>query len=286
MSSYISDADALVASLPYSITRDTDKEKLAQVVAEELVKNVNFTDYSAIFPRIDGLPEEVLDILAYDLKIDWYEADAPLWNKRQAVKDCILVHKFKGTKYAVETALRSMYNSAEVTEWFEYDGEPFHFRVNVYGSTGSGLKTLYLKIQYAKNLRSVMDSVQFTLIPEKDIEVFIGSRLAMLDKQICTSLESRSEDVFTVGEKYYAGITYNGKTEEIKVFSHFDIPPADAFGTQITAGISLECREKHIYSYLRSEKIPDAPQATKGNYTAVAKAAYFVKNIRMEADLL
>ena len=253
MSSYISDADALVASLPYSITRDTDKEQLAQVVAEELVKNVNFTDYSAIFPRIDELPEEVLDILAYDLKIDWYEADAPVWNKRQAVKDCILVHKFKGTKYAVETALRSMYNSAEVTEWFEYDGEPFHFRVNVYGSTGSGLKTLYLKIQYAKNLRSVMDSVQFTLIPEKDIEVFIGSRLAMLDKQICTSLESRNEDVFTVSDNYRAGIAYSGRTKEIKVFSYFDVPSADAI---------------------------------RAKYNAVVSAAFFEKNIRMEADLL
>ena len=45
------------------------------------------------FPRVDELPEKVLDILAAQSRgLQWYEINAPIWNKRQAVKECMLVH--------------------------------------------------------------------------------------------------------------------------------------------------------------------------------------------------
>ena len=91
MSKTLAKKDALLAAFPYSLTRDTDKVKLADAVAGELIKTVAQSEYAAIFPRIDELPEEVLDILAADFKIQWYEVDAPVWNKRQAVKECMLV---------------------------------------------------------------------------------------------------------------------------------------------------------------------------------------------------
>lgn len=184
MSNLITEPSALLAAFPYSLSRDSDKEKLAEAVSSELVKTIAKTDCVEIFPRVDELPEQVLDILAYDLKIDWYEIDAPIWNKRQAIKECILVHRYKGTKYAVETALHSIFSSAEVKEWFEYDGEPFHFTVNVYGTTVTGLKKLYQKIQHAKNLRSVMDTVSFEYDKEKPALSYFGTKIVSTEKQM------------------------------------------------------------------------------------------------------
>lgn len=189
MSKLITDSSALISTFPYALTRDTTKEKLAEAVAGELAATIEKSEYAKIFPQIDTLPEEVLDILAYDLKIDWYEVDAPVENKRQAVKECMLVHKFKGTKYAVETALHSVYKSAEVKEWFEYDGEPYHFKVKVYGSSHSDLNVLYSKLQYAKNLRSVLDTVDFELVPDKSIDLFFGAAVTSIKKCIGARLE-------------------------------------------------------------------------------------------------
>jgi len=129
MSKLITEKDALLAAFPYSLTRDTDKVKLADTVAGELVKVAAQSEYAAVFPRVDELPEDVLDILAVDLKIQWYEADSSIESKRQAVKECLLVHKYKGTKYAVETALRSIYENVQVVEWNQYNGPPFHFKI-------------------------------------------------------------------------------------------------------------------------------------------------------------
>lgn len=209
MSNHITDSSALIAAFPHSLSRDSDKERLARAIASELVGTLSKTESVEIFPKIDELPEEVLDILAYDLKVDWYEPEADIKYKRQAIKECLIVHKYKGTKFAVETALRSMYNSAEVKEWFEYGGEPFHFTVKVYGSTSSGLRTLYLKIQYAKNLRSVMDNVEFELVPDKAVETFFGAQIASIQKNIRAKLVDMSDDIFTAENGLMFGFTAN-----------------------------------------------------------------------------
>lgn len=253
MSESIYEPQSLLAAFPYSLSRDTDKDKLAVTVADELVRTLINTDRAMIFPRIDELPERVLDILAYDLKIDWYELDAPVWNKRQAVKECLLVHKYKGTKYAVETALRSMYNSAEVKEWFEYGGEPFHFTVKVYGSTSSGLKTLYLKIQYAKNLRSVMDKVSFELVPEQAVEIYFGSKTAAIQKRLGAAIDYGDGGIFSA--------------------------PASGF-----ADIQLASITKTIGADL-SYTTADAVAVIQGNCRAALAATRFAKNIEMEVEL-
>lgn len=237
MSKLITEKDALLAAFPYSLTRDTDKVKLADAVASELIKTVAQSEYAAVFPRVDELPEKVLDILAADLKIQWYEIDAPIWNKRQTVKECMLVHKYKGTKYAVEAALRSMYNSAEVKEWFEYGGEPFHFQVKVYGSNGSGLKTLYLKIQYAKNLRSVMDDVKFVLIPEKEIDAVFGAQIASIKKRIGMELISETEDIYSTDGISNVGISLTARLKKIPFSFRYECGPP--CGTSGAAGIGF-----------------------------------------------
>lgn len=207
MSKYADSGGVLLGAFPYALARDEDKEKLAESIAQPLAKTVSDTDKALIFPAVDNLPEAVLDILAYDLKIDWYEAAAPIENKRRAVKECILVHKYKGTKYAVETALHSMFTNAKVEEWFEYGGEPFHFKLTVYGSTtGGGLKNLYLKVQYAKNLRSVMDDTLFIVIPDKTAEIFVGAKQAARSKRIGAAVSHSDDSVFTRKTRFYAAV--------------------------------------------------------------------------------
>ena len=264
MSKLITEKDALLATFPYSLTRDKDKSKLADAIADELIKAVAQSEYAAVFPRVDELPEEVLDILASDLKIQWYEIDAPIWNKRQAVKECMLVHKYKGTKYAVETALRSMYNSAEVKEWFEYGGEPFHFQVKVYGSNGSGLKTLYLKILYAKNLRSVMDDVKFVLIPEKEIDAFFGAKLASIKKRLGASLRSESDDIYSTGNTGYSGITMSAKLKKIPFSFSFECGPPSGKNGKAYIGFSVNAMIKR-YRMQFTDTGEDVRSITSGN---------------------
>ncbi len=173
MSKLITEKDALLAAFPYSLMRDTDKVKLADAVASELIKTVAQSEYAAVFPRVDELPEDVLDILAVDFKIQWYENNSSIESKRQAIKECLLIHRYKGTKYAVEAALRSIYKDVKVYEWFEYGGKPYHFKIIIYDSSNDQEKRarVLAKVQYYKNLRSVLEETIFEVGISSDISM-------------------------------------------------------------------------------------------------------------------
>lgn len=192
MSKLITEKDALLAAFPYSLTRDADKVKLADAVASELIKAVAQSEYAAVFPRVDELPEKVLDILAADLKIQWYEIDAPISSKRQTVKECIRIHKYKGTKYAVETALRGIYEDVRVLEWNEYGGEPYHFKVVIYDSSNDREKRdrVLQKVDYYKNTRSVLEETIFEVGVSTDIPIKTAIRPCGMIKRIRSEVKN------------------------------------------------------------------------------------------------
>lgn len=89
----------------------------------------NEIDSILIYSNIDKLTDEVLDILALQFHMDWYVATANIEIKRRLVKNAFKVHKTKGTPYAVEQVIQDMFGDGYVTEWFEYGGNPFNFKV-------------------------------------------------------------------------------------------------------------------------------------------------------------
>jgi len=154
-------------ALPEPLRADPQTAALAQVVAQALDQCAQEPEAALIYSRIENLPEELLDILAYDFKIDWYDSQYTLEEKRRTVRDSWRVRRFLGTKYAVQTALSAIYPGAEVLEWFQYDGEPYHFRVNVkiveeeYKATKH--KRVLERIQWYKNLRSWLDRIRYEM---------------------------------------------------------------------------------------------------------------------------
>ena len=186
MSKLITEKDALIATFPYSLSRDTDKLKLAVTVADGLVKMSVQLEYAMIFSRVDELPEEILDILAVDLNIQWYDNEADIECKRSTIKECMHINKYKGTKYAIEKALKSVYDDVRVIEWNEYGGEPYHFKIIIYDSSNDREKRdrVLDKVKYYKNLRSVLEETIFETGINTDIAVLAAFKTCGIHKRI------------------------------------------------------------------------------------------------------
>ena len=121
-------------------------------------------DLLLIYPAIDTLGEDLIDCLAVQLHVDEYDNTATLSVKRQQVKESLLLHRLKGTKYAVQKAVSTVYQSAKVEEWPAYSGEPYHFRIS--GITapiedGAVVNKLVRLVNAYKNTRSWLDYVRF-----------------------------------------------------------------------------------------------------------------------------
>ena len=119
--------DLFMKNLPEPITEDEHLRQLAELAATCLEKCFKDTWNTAIYCRIDDLPEGVLDILAEDLKVDWYNYAGTLQEKRRTIKDSWYVHRYMGSVAAVERALSDIWPESSVEEWFDYGGDPYHF---------------------------------------------------------------------------------------------------------------------------------------------------------------
>lgn len=156
------DAEYRIAEhLPESINKDPVPD-LARVV-DMALSDIN-PDLLLIYPAIDDLQEALIDHLAEQMHVDEYDDNSDLSVKRQQVKESFLLHKFKGTKYAVQKAVSTVYQSAKVEEWPAYSGDPYHFRIS--GITapiedGAVVNKLVRIVNAYKNTRSWLDDIEF-----------------------------------------------------------------------------------------------------------------------------
>lgn len=115
--------------LPGALKHDPKMRAIAEALTKEALTVSGGIENVLIYSRIDELPEALIDILAFDMHVDWYDYSFPLKVKRDILKGSVKVHKKMGTKYAVEKALGALYPQSEVEEWFQYEGQPHHFRI-------------------------------------------------------------------------------------------------------------------------------------------------------------
>ena len=188
---------------------------LAQVADVELGKIS--TDLLLIYPAIDSLNEQLIDYLAVQMHVDEYDDAENLDVKRQQVKQSFLLHRLKGTKYAVQKAVSTVYQSAKVEEWPEYSGEPYHFRVTGITAPMNETKTinkLVRLINAYKNTRSWLDYVQFNRLYRQTF--LFGGNVNLVRKTTITfdlkqKIITQKDIHVLVGVGIYKEVTINGQ---------------------------------------------------------------------------
>lgn len=104
---------------------------LSLAVAELHKKTMDYIDGSQIYTAIDLVAEEVLDALAVNWKIDWYDTEYDIEQKRRIVKTALNVRRTMGTVGAVKTQADAIYPGTTLEEWFNYGGTHGKFRLRV-----------------------------------------------------------------------------------------------------------------------------------------------------------
>lgn len=158
-------AERMMDSFPLALQKDPKMVALAHSIANVLEQRLDEINLGQIYTRIDQLPEDLLDILAKDFAVDWYDHDYDLAAKRRTIKSAPYIHRHRGTAGAVLRGIRAIYPGSRLEEWWQYGGEPYHFRVmlDMSGSDASYVSTerVLWAIGYYKSLRSHNDGVYY-----------------------------------------------------------------------------------------------------------------------------
>lgn len=118
----------LYKMLPAFMKEDKFDKLLAKGMSNLFQNLAVNMERTVIIGHIDELNEAELDQLAADWNIFWYLKSASLEQKRQLIKDAQLVFNRLGTVWAVERVMNSYLPESELKEWFDYGGQPHHFR--------------------------------------------------------------------------------------------------------------------------------------------------------------
>lgn len=128
-------------------------------------------------PRLDELSGTILDLLAEQFHVDYYDAiNFSDEEKRNLIRQSIAWHRIKGTPVAVEMILQDAFKDLRIDEWFTYGGEPYFFRIwcRGYKSTPERFKSFWLMFMDAKNVRSHLEQVTIDISPEEPIKIYTG----------------------------------------------------------------------------------------------------------------
>ena len=78
---------------------------------------------------IEKMPDKVLDILAEELRLPYYDPSYTTSVKRGLVRGGLQYWATAGTPESLTKILTNIFGDAEIEEWFEYGGEPGRFRI-------------------------------------------------------------------------------------------------------------------------------------------------------------
>jgi len=206
----------LVATLPPALQKDPSAVALAEAMADLLARRPEEIEQLRIYPVIDRLDERLLDILAYDFKVDWWDANYTLEEKRRTLADSWRVHKLLGTKAAVETAIRAIYPNTEVQEWFEYGGRPYHFklRLDLTGTfwTEERPRRILERVNFYKSLRSHVDGLEYTRYPAQPARLYVGGAGGILSTMGIPQDTGLPEPSGVQSRTIYTGGTFAART--------------------------------------------------------------------------
>jgi phage tail P2-like protein len=112
---------------------------------------------------IDQVEESVLPFLAWQFHVEGYDQAQTIQEKRNLIKHAIELHRYKGTPYAIKKAFQALGLDASLQEWFDYNGDPYKFKVlvkSVIQDEATYRRFTELINEY-KNVRSWLDAIGF-----------------------------------------------------------------------------------------------------------------------------
>lgn len=151
----------LIDLLPPSLKNDPDVQAASEAADAKFFETAKLSEVVLIFPNLGKQPEEVIDHLAYQLHVDFYELNLPLEQKVKLVETSIMWHMKKGTRSAVEEIVSIIFRDAKVREWFEYGGKPYYFRLEIEDTLteSTDYKRLLRLVNATKNERSWLENI-------------------------------------------------------------------------------------------------------------------------------
>ena len=118
--------------VPSSIRADPQVIAACESIDRQLQEMQDGIPSILFWPFVDQQVPPLLDILAWEMHVDmWagWDGELSVEKKIELINSSIDWHRHKGTVYAVEQMLKTVFREGYIQEWYEYGGRPYYFRI-------------------------------------------------------------------------------------------------------------------------------------------------------------
>lgn len=206
---------------PYNIKNSREFSRVIPALDFQLGQITREINQEAIIYAIDNLSAEILDYLAVQFHVDFYDLAYTLEMKRSAIKNSVLWHMKKGTSWAILTALKSIGIDGEFLHWHDTGDEPYSFRIRAnitgdfYRTQGKDaiIKSIVRVVNESKAARSYFAGLETNIKFQEDIGLYVANFPLLSGHKIIRP----SFDREIPSGKIYAGLVKNLQGER-KIF--------------------------------------------------------------------
>lgn len=198
----------LLELLPENLRGDLDIIAASQAVDKEYLQMAQVIKNCLTYADIDNTREDVLDLMAVESNVDFYDQTMPVDYRRQAVKTADIIHQINGTKAALLRIFELLSMRGVIEEWFEYGGDPYTFKITILEINDRGLTAetnamLDKLIDIHKNVRSWLIGLNIYLTvhgktPVYAIGVMHGEEITVYPWNV-TGIESAGKQYMGIG---------------------------------------------------------------------------------------
>lgn len=117
--------------LPKLLRSDEDIAIMADIFSAKLTDIYNRSKLLSILSTLEQQSDEVLAEIAWQRHIEGYSMALSRTDRENIIRKALLLHIRKGTVWSLETALTSLGYESKMSEWFEYGGDPYTFKIDI-----------------------------------------------------------------------------------------------------------------------------------------------------------
>lgn len=164
--------------MPDNLASQVETQAFAYAVGRQIEKLCAYSNAARTYAAIATMPEWLLDYMAVELRTPSYDENYSLKTKRALIQGSLLFYTQMGTPAAVNRIIETIFETGYIEEWYEYDGDPHHFRAYVGdgGEVGPGeLEEFRRVLSSVKRLSSWLDDIITITAMDPDMVTFTGT---------------------------------------------------------------------------------------------------------------
>lgn len=164
--------------MPENLASQVETKAFAYAMGRQIEKLCAYSDAARTYAAIATMPEWLLDYMAVELRTPSYDENYSLKTKRALIQGSLLFYTQMGTPAAVNRIIETIFETGYIEEWYEYDGDPHHFRAYVGdgGEVGPGeLEEFRRVLSSVKRLSSWLDDIITITAMDPDMVTFTGT---------------------------------------------------------------------------------------------------------------